>query len=133
MTIVEKLLKLDAGKIAMPTKTLKLTCKKIKMDLDFPLLAVDAERYGEIQENSFELKKGDLKKINMYAMKTQIIIEGCPEVFKSKELMGHFNAPSPRELIRKILLSGEVDDLYNAVNELSGYDKDEDDEKEIKN
>jgi len=66
-------------------------------------------------------------------MKTLIIIEGCPEVFKSKEVMDHFEAPSPKELIRKLLLSGEIDDLYNAINELSGYEKDEEDEEEIKN
>ena len=131
MNLVEKLLKLDAGKLEIPKKTITVKSKKLKMDMDFPCQAVDSERYAEIQENSLVLKKGNVSKINMYAMKTQIIIEGCPTVFKDKDMMSHFTAPSPKELIRKLLLSGEIDDLYNGINELSGYT--EDDEEEIKN
>ncbi|KLU64016.1 phage XkdN-like protein [Desulfosporosinus acididurans] len=133
MNIVEKLLKMDAGKLEIPSKVITIQSKKLKQPLDFPCRAVDPERYAEIQESALEIRKGDVKKINMYSMKTSIIIEGCPDVFKSKELMSHFGAPTPKELIRKLLLSGEIDDLYNGINELSGYEKDKDDEEEIKN
>jgi len=133
MNLVEKLLKIDAGKIENPSKVIIIKSKKLKQDIEFPCKAVDPQKYAEIQEGSLEIKKGDVKKINMYSMKTLIIIEGCSEIFKSKEVMDHFKAPSPKELIRKLLLSGEIDDLYNAINELSGYEKDEEDEEEIKN
>lgn len=133
MNIVEKLLKMDAGKIESPTKVIAIESKKLKQTLEFPCKAVDSEKYAEIQEGALEIRKGDVKKINMYSMKTSIIIEGCPDVFKNKELMDHFGAPTPKELIRKLLLSGEIDDLYNGINELSGYEKDKDDEEEIKN
>lgn len=133
MNIVEKLLKMDAGKIEVPAKVIKIQSKKLNQTLEFPCKAVDSEKYAEIQEGALEIRKGDVKKINMYSMKTSIIIEGCPEVFKSKEVMDHFGAPTPKELIRKLLLSGEIDDLYNGINELSGYEKDEDDEEAIKN
>ncbi|WP_407310922.1 phage tail assembly chaperone [Desulfosporosinus sp. SB140] len=137
MNIVEKLLKMDAGKIEIPSKVITIQSRKLKQPLDFPCKALDPEKYAEIQEGALELRKGDVKKINMYKMKTLIIIEGCPEVFKNEELQKHFGSPTPKELIKRLLLSGEIDDLYNGINELSGYEKDDEDkdkqEEEIKN
>lgn len=133
MNLVDKLLKMDAGKIEVPSKVIKINSKKMKETLEFPCKAVDSEKYAEIQEGALEIRKGDVKKINMYSMKTLIIIEGCPEVFKSKEVMEHFGVLTPKELIKRLLLSGEIDDLYNGINELSGYEKDGEDEQEIKN
>jgi len=133
MNLVDKLLKMDAGKIEVPSKVITVKSRKTNQTLEFPCKAVDSEKYAEIQEGALEIRKGDVKKINMYSMKTLIIIEGCPEVFKSKEVMEHFGTPTPKELIKKLLLSGEIDDLYNAINELSGYEKDDEDEDTIKN
>lgn len=131
MNTVEKLLKMDAGKLEMPTKEVALKLKKLnKEEFTFPCKAVDPERIAEIQENAIEMRKGDIKKINMYEMKVLTVIEGCSDVFKNKDLMSHFGAPTPKELIRKLLLSGEIDELYNVINELSGYEGEED---EIKN
>lgn len=133
MNTVEKLLKLDAGKIKMPEKVIKLTPKKLGIEVDFPCKALNPERFSEIQEDAVIMKKGDVKKIKMYAIKSLIVIDGCPEIFKSKELMDHYGCPTPKELLNKLLLSGEVDDLYDAISELSGYDRDEEDEEDIKN
>ncbi|MDP4146516.1 MAG: XkdN-like protein [Bacillota bacterium] len=132
MNSVEKLLKLDAGKIVMPTKVVTLKLGKLDgLKLDFECKAVDPEKYSEIQENSLEIKKGDIKKINMHNTKVLTLIEGCPGVFKSKEVQEHFGCPTPKELVNKLLLSGEIDELYNNIVELSGYEKDE--ESDIKN
>lgn len=135
MNIVDKLLKLDAGKIQMPEKVIKMTPKKLGIELEFPCKAINPERYSEIQEEAIELKKGDIKKISMHRTKILTLIEGCPDVFKSKELQTHFGCPTPGVLISKLLLSGEIDDLYNEIVVLNGYEKDEDDEedKDIKN
>lgn len=134
MNLVEKLLKIDAGKIVIPNKIITIKSKKLDMNFDFPCKSVDPQKYAEIQEHSLEMKKGEVKSIKMYNMKTLIIIEGCPDVFKSTDLMKHFEAPTPKELIKKLLLSGEIDDLYNGINALSGYSEDEEDEEEeIKN
>lgn len=133
MNLVEKLLKMDAGKIEIPKKVITIQSKKMKETLEFSCTAVDSEKYAEIQEGALEIRKGDVKKINMYRMKTLIIIEGCPDVFKNKQIMDHFGTATPKELIKKLLLSGEIDDLYNGINELSGYEKDDEDEETIKN
>ena len=136
MNIIDKLLKLDAGKIEMPKKVVTLKLGKLGIELDFPCIAISPEKYSEIQESSIEMKKGDIKKINMHRTKVMTVIEGCPEVFKSKDVMEHFSCPTPKELVNKLLLSGEIDDLYNTIVVLNGYEKDEDDddeENDIKN
>lgn len=133
MNLVEQLLKMDAGLLETPSKVITIQSKKLKEPLDFPCKAVDPEKYAEIQEGAVEIRKGDVKKINMYSLKTLIVIEGCPEVFKSKEIMEHFGAPTPKELVKTLLLSGEIDNLYNGINELSGYEKDLEDEETVKN
>ena len=45
--------------------------------------------------------------------------------------MKHFNAPTPIELVRRLLLDGELSELYSTVSSLSSYQASSDDE--IKN
>ena len=45
--------------------------------------------------------------------------------------MKHFNAPVPLELLRKLLLDGELTELFNTINDLSSYQEVK--ENEIKN
>jgi len=40
---------------------------------------------------------------------------------KDKELMAHYGVPTPSELLKKMLLPGEIEDLSRAVEKLSGY------------
>lgn len=130
MNTVERLLKMDAGEIKMPEKDIVMKLSKFdNEEFTFPCKAIDPEVMAEIQENAIELKKGDVNKIRMYNMKVMTIIEGCSEIFKNKDLMRHFNAVTPKELVKKLLISGEMDELYNKINELSGYERDEEDIK----
>ena len=94
---------MDAGKIEVPSKIITVKSRKMNQTLEFPCKAVDSEKYAEIQEGALEIRKGDVKKINMYSMKTLIIIEGCPEVFKSKEVMEHFGTPDTEGTYQKAL------------------------------
>jgi hypothetical protein len=129
MNTVEKLLKMDAGKLKMPEKNIPMKLAKFdNEEFIFPCKAIDPEIMSEIQEDAVEMKKSDISKIKIYNMKIRTIIEGCP-IFKDKELMEHFNAPTPKELIKKLLISGEIDELYNKISELNGYEKDEEDIK----
>lgn len=131
MNIVEKLLKIDAGQLEMPKKTIKIFCKKIKQELEFEINAIDPERLANIQKQSLNIKKGDVAISDLYTLKTLIILEGCP-VFKDKSLMQHFGVPTPKELIKKLLLSGEIDKLYNEIWDLNEFNEEKTDE-EIKN
>lgn len=132
MNTVERLLKLDSGKIKTPEKDVKMKLKKIGEEFTFPCKAVDPEYVAELQENSIEFRKSELSKIKMYDTKVMTIIEGCPSIFKNSELIKHFNVVTPKDLVKKLLLSGEMDDLKAEIDKLGGYDK-EKDEEEVKN
>ena len=132
MNIVQQLLKLDAKEIKMPTGTHKMFCKKLGQEMEFPIKAIDAEKVSEIQEKAIDLSKGEVTSINTFKLKTNTIIEGC-DTFRNKELMAHFNTPTPVELLRKLLLSGEMNSLNNAINELNGVKEEKETTDEIKN
>lgn len=132
MNTIEKLLKVDAGKIKTPEKDVKMKLKKIGEEFTFPCKAVDPEYVAELQENSITFKRGDISKIKMYDTKVLTIIEGCPSIFKNKELIEHFGVATPKDLVKKLLLSGEMDDLKSEIDKLGGYDP-EKDEEEVKN
>lgn len=51
-----------------------------------------------------------------------ILLAGCVEPdLKNEELLKKFGAPTPAELVKKMLLPGEVADLSMEVERLSGY------------
>lgn len=133
MNIVDELLKIDAGEIEMPKGVHKMKCKKLKKELLFEIQAIDAEKVAKINEDAIDLEGGTLNSIDSYGLKVFTIIEGCP-MFKDEKLMSHFNAHTPKELVKKLLLSGEMDSLVDAINELNGHEKDKKKvKKEIKN
>ncbi|MDC9381562.1 XkdN-like protein, partial [Clostridioides difficile] len=69
---------------------------------------IDPEKLGSIQEKAVELKQGDIESVKIYSTKILTILEGCP-MFKNKDLLEHFGSPTPKELIKKLLLAGEMD------------------------
>ena len=132
MNIIDKLMKIDAGTLETPKKVHKMYVKKIGQVLDFEIQAINAEKATEIQQKGIKLEDGNLTDIDVYKTKVLTIIEGCP-MFKDKSLREHFNCPTPKELINKLLLKGEVDDLVDAINDLSDLKKIEKVDEEIKN
>lgn len=55
-------------------------------------------------------------------IKMQVVLKGIVEPsLKDSQLLQHYNAPTPAELLPKILNAGEIDDLYNIIQRLSGY------------
>ena len=132
MNIIDILMKIDAGTLETPKKVHKMYVKKIGQVLDFEIQAINAEKATEIQQKGIKLEDGNLTDIDVYKTKVLTIMEGCP-MFKDKALREHFNCPTPKELINKLLLKGEVEDLVDAINNLSDLKKIEKAEDEIKN
>jgi hypothetical protein len=55
-------------------------------------------------------------------MNVHIVLAGVIEPnLKDKALMDKYKAPTPAELIKTMLLPGEIEDLSRAVERLSGY------------
>lgn len=83
--------------------------------------ALDVDQMDIIQENSMVLRGKEVD-LNMNEMQIFTILEGVKEPnLKDKELRAKFKAPTPKELVRKLFLSGEITKLYQVVSELSGY------------
>ena len=134
MSLIDKLLQMDKAKlIEMPTREIemprlseltgepfKVTCK-----------AIDGERYADIQRSAIDLnKKGGLRNINLYEMQVLTVIDGVVEPsLKDERLLGYFGCVTPKELVKKLFLAGEIAELSNVITELSGYDKSEDEEE----
>lgn len=130
--IIEQLMKIDVGMLETPKAIHKMYVKKIGQELEFEIQAVNAEKATEIQQKALKLENGNVVDIDVYKTKVLTILEGCP-MFKDKALREHFKAPTPKELINKLLLKGEVDALVDAINDLSDLKKVEEADEEIKN
>jgi hypothetical protein len=139
MSLVDKLLQLDANKvIEKPTKEFEIErlSNLLGEKVIFKCKALDGETYADIQRKAIDIsKKGNIRDMKIFEMQVMTCLEGIIEPnMKDKRLMEHYSVPTPKELIKKMLLPGEIADLYNIINELSGYEKDEDeDEDDIKN
>lgn len=129
--IVEELLKIDLGEVEIPRETKRIYLKKLKKEFSFECVALDAEKANEIRMKSIDLTSGTVDDIDMFKLQAYTVIEGCKNVFKNKDLMKHFNAPTPIELVRRLLLDGELTELSNTITELSSYQEVKD--NEIKN
>ena len=136
MSLIDKLLQMDKAKLMeMPTKKVELPRLSELTGESFKVKckAIDGEKYADIQRSAIDLnKKGALRNINLYEMQVLTLIEGVVEPsMKDERLLGYFGVVTPKELVKKLFLAGEIAELSNVITELSGYEKAED-EEEIK-
>ncbi|SKC82922.1 phage tail assembly chaperone [Maledivibacter halophilus] len=122
MSTLDLLLQLDESKLKKPSKEVEmkrlsgLTGEKVI----FKVEALSPDKMEEIQEMSMD---EDMDNINISELQLMTILEGVKDPkFKSKELMDKFKVYTPKDLIRKILLPGEIITLYNIIGDLSGFD-----------
>ena len=130
--IIDTLMSIDSGTLEIPKGIHKMYVKKIGQELEFEIQAINAEKSTEIQQKALKIENGSITDMDIYKTKVLTILEGCP-MFKNKELREHFKAPTPKELINKLLLKGEVDSLVDAINNLSELKSVTEVEEEIKN
>ncbi|EMJ6204707.1 phage portal protein [Clostridioides difficile] len=121
MNAVEKLLNMDAGKLKMPSSIFELYCKKLDDILEIECNAIDPERFDEIRMNSMDVDSGNLENINVYELKVNTILESCP-MFRNMEVVENLGLATPKDLLKKLLLAGEIDNLYEEVNKVNGID-----------
>lgn len=130
MNLVEKLLKIDANQIEMPKDVYTMYCAKLKEEFDFDIQAIDAEKYIKIQSDSMEFGEEGFEELKVYDMKVKILIEGCP-IFRNQDVLEHFDAVTPKELIKKMLLAGEINKLSDAITKLNGVTSEKKKKKDI--
>lgn len=136
MTIIDELMKYDAGDFVLPEKDFKMALSKVGgKEFTFPLKALDPELAAEIKESSFSMvyrNKTTKMEPNLYQGTVRKVVEGCPTVFKSEQLQAKFKANSAFELVKKLLTPGEIDTLSDEIDKLCGYDI-EDSVNKVKN
>lgn len=131
MSTLDLLLKLDQSKLKRPRKEIEI---KRLSELTggkavFVCEALTADEMEGIQEMVLDVKKQDVDVSEMQAL---TVLAGVREPnLKDRGLLDYYNAPTPKELLRKLLLPGEIAAVYNAISALSGYG--EDAVQEVKN
>nr|WP_312578342.1 XkdN-like protein [Sedimentibacter sp.] len=117
MNVLDMLLNIDSNKIKNPAKEMEITrlSELTGQKVVFKLEGVDMAKYAQIAEQSKEVAD-----IRLFT-----VLEGVREPnLKSNELCEKYNAITPKEVLVKLLLPGEINTLYEGISELSGFNKD---------
>ena len=146
VNVLDLLLGSDLGTIKQPYKDVEIT--RLSEALGAPFVvrceALTPDTYEDVQENAITIKGKDVD-LDMNTLQMLTVIEGVKAtavdengnrvaaglLLKNKDLLSRFKAPTPKELCRKLFLSGEVANMYNAITKLSGFS--ETAVKELKN
>jgi Phage XkdN-like tail assembly chaperone protein, TAC len=128
MNTLEMLLKMDAKKAKLPRKDVEI--KRYSQPDNpaiFSLQGLDAETLENIREMADKESGMDFTEIKLGSVLAGVI---SPNL-RDGDLLRHYEAATPHDLIKKLFSPGEIDRLYDVISELSGYGKDA--VEEIKN
>lgn len=134
MNTLELLLKADVGQFKLPTQKVEIArlSNLFNGRAVFTCQALSPSKYNEIQESAASFSNGQIEGIDMGEVQMATVLAGIIDPnLKDKELMAHFKVPTPAELVRRLLLPGEIVTLFNVISEISGFGDDV--IKEIKN
>lgn len=127
VNVMELLLGSDIGEIKLPTKKVEILRLSELYGAPFVVTckALSPEKYEEVQDMALDVQGKDVD-LDVNLLQLFVVLEGvCDEtekpMFKNKDLMAKFKAQTPKELVRKILLSGEIANLYGEISTLSGF------------
>lgn len=138
MNLTEKLLRIDRTKLE-ELKTGEMEIERLSNLIGEPFMykfrAITGKELSDIQAQTLKLDKKGAMDMDMGTMKIMTIMRGTkyPDL-KDQELQKHFGAASPKELVEKLLLlPGEMDGIYNEINNLSGLEDGKEAREEVKN
>ena len=107
--VMDLLLKAQSRKLPEKKVRLKMLSKELGQDVIFKIRALPYSEVARIRE-----KEDDM---NVY-----IVLAGVVEPnLRSTELMQKYDAPTPIEMIKAMLLPGEIEDISRQIERLSGY------------
>ena len=137
VNVLDLLLGSDLGEIKLPTKQVEITRLTQVYGKPFVITckALSPEKYEEVQDMAVNVNGKDVD-LDVNLLQLFVVIEGVVDeagkpMLKNKDLMAKFKAQTPKELARKIFLSGEITNIYGEIAQLSGFG--EDAVKEVKN
>lgn len=127
VNVLDLLLGSDIGEIKLPTKTVEITRLTEVFGKPFILTcqALSPEKYEEVQDMAVSVKGKDVdldvSQLQLFTVMEGVIGEDGKPLFKSVELRFKFKVPTPKDVVRKILLSGEITAVYTEIAKLSGF------------
>lgn len=130
VNVLDLLLGSDAGEIKLPTK--KVEIKRLSDHYGAPFIvtctALTPDKYEDVQDMALDISGKDVD-LDINLLKTITVMEGVLDangkyLFKNAELMKKYKAPTPKELVKILLLSGEINSLYATIADLSGFGED---------
>ncbi|RJE48692.1 MULTISPECIES: XkdN-like protein [unclassified Dehalobacter] len=134
MNTLELLLKADTDQFKLPIRKVEIPRLSALFggQAVFTCQALSPSKYNEIQEAAADFTNSQIQGIDMGEVQMATVLAGVIEPnLKDKELMAHFKVPTPAELVKKLLLPGEIVMIFNVISEISGFGDDV--IKEIKN
>lgn len=127
VNVLDLLLGSDVGEIKLPTKQIEITRLTELYGAPFIITcqALSPEKYEEVQDMAVAVKGKDVD-LDVNLLQIFVVIEGVVDnagklMLKNKDLMAKFKAQTPKELARKLFLSGEIANIYGEISELSGF------------
>lgn len=137
LNILDALLGADVNKVKLPTKKLEITrlSEIFGAPFNVTLQALSANKWEEIQDMAIKVQGKDVD-LDNNLLQLFVVLESTLDdsgnlLFKNMELVKHFGCVTPKDLVKKILLSGEIISIYSEVSDLSGFG--EGSVKEVKN
>lgn len=137
VNVLDLLLGSDIGEIKLPTTQVEITRLSQLYGKPFVLTcrALSPEKYEEVQDMAVNVNGKevdlDVNLLQVFVVMEGVIDETGKLMFKNRDLMTKFKVETPKELLKKILLSGEITSVYGKIAELSGFGDDA--VKEVKN
>lgn len=133
MNLTDILLSNDISELAMPEADMEI--KRLSKTYNQPFIitfrAIKPDEEEEVQKECMTITRDGVE-VDSSRMK-YLTVAKClksPDV-KNKELQQKFGAANHVELLKKLLLIGEVTAVYEEIQTLSGYGKDK--VEEVKN
>ena len=124
------LLGADRGKLRlMPTKEVEITrlSEIVGQPVIFSIRALTGEEFQEAQQAALSLtKRGEVEDVDSRMLQVMCVLNGTQDPnLKDKQLLEMYEAATPDQLLNgSFLLPGEVSQLFNTIQELSGFGED---------
>lgn len=133
MNLIDLLLSSDIDKIERPSQEVEIKRLSKVFGEKFTVLckALSFDKYNEIQENNLKYDISTQKiDMDMNNMQIEMVLNGVFNVsdgsrfFSNKDLQKHFKVHTHKDLIKKLLLGGEIGELATIITKLSGFEGD---------
>ena len=135
MNLVEKLMTIDRKefdkieKKEIPSRQLS---RLLGTDAKVTIQAVDGDLFGGLSASGLD-KNGEVDYGRVFSTNAKIAAAGIVEPnLKNEELLKYLGVATPADAAKKIF-RGEINKIASEITKLSGFDNEEDMDKEIKN